>query len=290
MKRYFIGLLSGVFICSLALGSTVETIYYLSDNKSMVAYIFPVGKYHAIVSNDYTAYGQSQNIFDNFAYNQEYRDRLSQLVYLRSRDYLPDKQRFLVRDSYANIWNKYNFADANPVSNVDYSGHTPRKKSISGYIDHGFKRGILLKGVIAAVVISGSFLFTAVLFPFRFELSEFAQKIESNQDLIKQFWVKKAWKKSVGKNEMMEANRWGNAKVAVFEQRLIKFGEFLKTLVNSRGASSVAIIKLAVKSITNLSASRVKISAKKWWLNKTTCKDVMHLKHRSKFLVSQSSI
>ncbi len=63
---------------------------------------------------------------DPFAYSSEYNDLESHLQYLNARYYRPNTRRFIQRDSYA-LMNRYAYADGNPVSNEDPSGHLSGK-------------------------------------------------------------------------------------------------------------------------------------------------------------------
>ncbi|MFZ9036370.1 MAG: RHS repeat-associated core domain-containing protein [Francisellaceae bacterium] len=102
--------------------------YFYSNAKSIV---MVADKANNPNTYSYRAYGQRQGDpstvkpnTDRFGYNGEYRDGLTGFVYLRARSYDPDKKRFLTRDSEINQWNRYNFAAANPVINIDPSGHS----------------------------------------------------------------------------------------------------------------------------------------------------------------------
>ena len=57
-----------------------------------------------------------------FTYNGEYQDPQSGLIYLRSREYSPDNQHFITRDSSLS-WNRYNYGEASPTMNIDPDGH-----------------------------------------------------------------------------------------------------------------------------------------------------------------------
>lgn len=106
--------------------------YYLGDGKSQHLLL----EQHLAtspnsstkqVTADYRGYGQNvdQLIGDetsNFGYNSEYQDPLTNLTYLRARDYTNDSQRFVSMDNY-HLWNRYNFVDANPIINIDSTGH-----------------------------------------------------------------------------------------------------------------------------------------------------------------------
>ena len=93
--------------------------YNLGDGRNTQAMYFPK---QPVQTQDYLAYGHSLSAKNRFTYDGEYQDPSTQLVYLRARNYQPELQRFISMDSY-NVWNKYSFANANPISNSDPSGH-----------------------------------------------------------------------------------------------------------------------------------------------------------------------
>ncbi|WP_440617277.1 RHS repeat-associated core domain-containing protein [Cysteiniphilum sp. 6C5] len=105
-------------------------LYYLANGKSNSLTLAKPANNAAVAIQgtiDYQAYGVhpntlNTNVATNFSYNSEYQDPASDLLYLRARDYDANTQRFIAQDS-ANVWNKYNFVDSNPVMNVDPSGH-----------------------------------------------------------------------------------------------------------------------------------------------------------------------
>ena len=96
-----------------------HSAYNLSDSRNIQAVYAPGQEAQ---TQDYLAYGRSLTTKNRFTYDGEYQDPTTQLVYLRARNYQPEAQRFISMDRY-NVWNKYSFANANPISNNDPSGH-----------------------------------------------------------------------------------------------------------------------------------------------------------------------
>ncbi|WP_151194160.1 RHS repeat-associated core domain-containing protein [Cysteiniphilum sp. JM-1] len=110
-------------------------LYYVNNGKSNNLTLTQLTNGNTTVAikgtTDYQAYGVHSDTLNttvatNFSYNGEYQDPSSDLVYLRARDYDAGKQRFIAQDS-ANVWNKYNFADSNPIMNIDPSGHLSKE-------------------------------------------------------------------------------------------------------------------------------------------------------------------
>ena len=98
-------------------------VYLLGDQKNQTLQLAQ-NHYDA---ESYQGYGQQNTIPSSacstlFAYDREYQDAATQLLYLKTRDYQPNHQHFLTMDSYP-VWNKYNFADADPINNSDPTGH-----------------------------------------------------------------------------------------------------------------------------------------------------------------------
>ncbi|WP_119343323.1 RHS repeat-associated core domain-containing protein [Facilibium subflavum] len=120
--RLYIELIFLLLLMLVAQGyaQAASSIYYFSDGKSNIAVEHLSKK--GIKGMNYNAYGKAYDKHTFFGYNQEYWDNFSLSVYLRARSYKPDTQHFLSRDSFP-VWNKYNFANANPVLNIDPSGH-----------------------------------------------------------------------------------------------------------------------------------------------------------------------
>ncbi|WP_440617275.1 RHS repeat-associated core domain-containing protein [Cysteiniphilum sp. 6C5] len=138
------------------LTSGKSNIYYANDGKSnSLTLDKPINSNAAAAiegTTDYQAYGVhlnglKTNVATNFSYNGEYQDPASDLVYLRARDYDAGTQRFIAQDS-ANVWNKYNFADSNPIMNIDPSGHMP------AWLNYTLN-GLGIAGAIVAGVASG---------------------------------------------------------------------------------------------------------------------------------------
>lgn len=145
-------------ICAFNLNSNQPALYYINNGKSNKitfnnSNIKDNRDIKIIGTTDYEPYGQHKNtlgtdISNNFTYNCEYQDPTTNLVYLKSRDYCPEIQRFMSMDTY-NVWNKYNFADANPIMFVDPSGHS----SILNYILNGLA---VIGGIIAIATSEGA--------------------------------------------------------------------------------------------------------------------------------------
>ena len=77
----------------------------------------------------------SKDDITHFTYNREYEDAASRLVYLRSRDYDPATRHFISRD-HRLLWNRYRFADADPVNKTDPNGENAAGE-VMGYIAFG---------------------------------------------------------------------------------------------------------------------------------------------------------
>ncbi|WP_119344813.1 RHS repeat domain-containing protein [Facilibium subflavum] len=77
----------------------------------------------AAIANSSVSSGERLGLSANpFAYDGEYRDAESGLVYLNARYYNPRLQRFMARDSYP-FFNRYAFGNDDPVGNIDPTGH-----------------------------------------------------------------------------------------------------------------------------------------------------------------------
>ena len=80
-------------------------------------------------SQSYQAYGQGvsgdlkTSVGQHFTFNGQYQDPATGLVDLKARSYDPVTQRFISQDSYP-LWNRYNFANADPINHVDPTGHS----------------------------------------------------------------------------------------------------------------------------------------------------------------------
>ncbi|WP_191092782.1 RHS repeat-associated core domain-containing protein [Cysteiniphilum sp. JM-1] len=128
-------------------------LYYVSNSKSNSLTLDKPANSNAVVAiqgtTDYQAYGVHSdtlktNVATNFSYNGEYQDSSSGLVYLRARDYDEGTQRFITQDN-TNVWNKYNFANSNPIMNIDPSGHMP------AWLNYTLN-GLGIAGAIGAII------------------------------------------------------------------------------------------------------------------------------------------
>ncbi|MDA0910452.1 MAG: RHS repeat-associated core domain-containing protein [Proteobacteria bacterium] len=135
MRIKIIWLLSLISQLTFAQSLLASDLYYLGNGKSNnLTLDKPTHSNTADAirgTTDYQAYGVHPNMLNtdvttNFSYNGEYQDPVSELVYLRARDYDAGTQRFITQDN-ANVWNKYNFADSNPIMNIDPSGHLSKE-------------------------------------------------------------------------------------------------------------------------------------------------------------------
>lgn len=134
-----------------------------SDGKAMVD------------TYDYTSYGKQED-FNNdqpstindqlslsenpFRYSSYYTDSESGMNYLNARYYDPELMCFISRDSY-DLSNRYNYADGNPVSNIDPGGHM--SKSLMRDLDIGLNVLGLVASVVAIPASGGSSLAIASL-------------------------------------------------------------------------------------------------------------------------------
>ncbi len=152
------------------LTSGENDIYYVNNGKNnSITLDKPTNSNAAVAiqsTTDYQAYGVHSDTFNtnvatNFSYNSEYQDPVSDLVYLRARDYDANTQRFITQDS-ANVWNKYNFADSNPIMNIDPSGHMPAWLNYTLNIA-GFFGGIVA-GIAAVYFSAGTMPLIAAFF------------------------------------------------------------------------------------------------------------------------------
>ena len=130
-------------------------------NKNPFAYLGSNTNTGAILDNealntiDYDPYGEqtSENeeinsVGLNFTWHGEYRDPSNQLTYLRARFYNPRLHSFMTMDSYP-VPNKYNFGNADPINNIDPTGHSA--KSVIGIIS-----GALMVATGAWLMVTGN--------------------------------------------------------------------------------------------------------------------------------------
>ncbi|KAI5210810.1 hypothetical protein AUEXF2481DRAFT_32101 [Aureobasidium subglaciale EXF-2481] len=99
-----------------------DTAYYVDSQGSIVVETGVGGSNSTI----YGVYGQEQSSATteayNFGYRQEFTDKASGLVYLRSRYYQPDYAAFITMDS-VHKENRYAFCLGDPINLYDGTGH-----------------------------------------------------------------------------------------------------------------------------------------------------------------------
>ena len=120
--------------------TAADTMARQIDNNELQSYVFDRKgsvlklqntKNDNTVKYAYDAYGKSinttnftvkQDTPNPFQYNGERSDNNTNLQYLTARFYNSDTRRFITKDS-SDLLNRYNYANNNPVSNTDPSGH-----------------------------------------------------------------------------------------------------------------------------------------------------------------------
>lgn len=157
---------------------TPNAMYYVGDGKNCDYFLVHFGlsaKDSLQQSIDYQPYGGAfgvkANIKASFGYNGAYRDPTTKLIYLKARDYQPQIMRFITNDSY-HVWNKYSFSNADPINNIDPSGH---KAVIKTYIWPLITLGTALAGPIV------DFAYTKYL---NRSMEDYARKVNTKIDAI----------------------------------------------------------------------------------------------------------
>lgn len=144
------------------------TPYYYGTNQRQdtVLGLNSSGGNDALVgSTSYQAYGTQTDAqlgldaSNNFAWNQEYKDADTNLVYLRARYYDPKTMRFITRDSNR-LDNRYAFGNGDPVNNIDPSGHDALEYALLGV---GAGAGLAVVGTIAYLAITYGAAVTAAV-------------------------------------------------------------------------------------------------------------------------------
>ncbi len=102
------------------LGDALRSVRQLTNSSGAITYASAYNPYGVVTQ----AYGASQTAY---GYTGEYTS--NDLVYLRSRYYAPGMGRFLTRDEWVGFptfpisYNKWTYANANPINYVDPSGN-----------------------------------------------------------------------------------------------------------------------------------------------------------------------
>ena len=157
---------------------TSNARYYLGDGKSYDYFLVHSGlsvKDSPQQSIDYQPYGgalwMNANVTASFGYNGAYKDPVTKFIYLNARDYEPQIMRFVTKDSY-HVWNKYSFSNADPINNIDPSGH---KSILETYALSEVVFGMLLFAGIA------NFTYTKYL---KWSMENYASKVNAKIDEI----------------------------------------------------------------------------------------------------------
>ena len=104
------------------LGDALGSVRQMTNADAEITYARVYDPYGVITSTS----GSSQSAY---GYTSEYSGDNNELLYLRARHYAPNMGRFLTRDTWrgnANMpmtLNKWNYAEGNPINNLDASGH-----------------------------------------------------------------------------------------------------------------------------------------------------------------------
>lgn len=124
-------------------------------------------------SSSYQSYGESKdntlslNESNNYAWNQEYQDRASNLVYLRARYYDPLSMRFISRDT-KRLFNRYAYCYGDPINNVDPTGHDAETDLViggavvTGTIGVGLIYAAITYGSVATAAVGGGAVVTSI--------------------------------------------------------------------------------------------------------------------------------
>ena len=111
-----------------------RTATYFIESEGSTALLIGKSGAQAIT---YQAYGRStsssQTSSYSFGYRQELTDKLSGLIYLRSRFYQPDNFAFTTMDSLPRE-NRYTFCEGDPINLFDGSGHLETAGSTVGLV------------------------------------------------------------------------------------------------------------------------------------------------------------
>ncbi|WP_119344415.1 RHS repeat-associated core domain-containing protein [Facilibium subflavum] len=121
-----------------AMHNNTQTLL-LSQNVSLmdVDNFTPFGTKRALNQDSTNPEQELSMVKSLFAYDGEYQDQASQLIYLHARFYNPGLMRFMQRDSY-DLLNHYAFANDNPVNKTDPSGH-----NAIASLFHGLGEGLI---------------------------------------------------------------------------------------------------------------------------------------------------
>ncbi len=84
-----------------------------------------------LITQGYEGYGnrvseKPPSLIESFGWHQAYTDDQAHLTYLHSRFYSPQLKRFITKDTYP-VENRYAYGLANPISNIDPTGHTTQQ-------------------------------------------------------------------------------------------------------------------------------------------------------------------
>ena len=116
--------------------STPKTIIQTDDSDLIES--FNINPYGKLVDVNSTKKTEAHTISFNqnpFIYGSGYYDTESNLQYMGARYYSSDIGRFMAQDSY-DLINRYNYANANPIMNIDPDGHNALG-TLAGILEFG---------------------------------------------------------------------------------------------------------------------------------------------------------